>query len=236
MLYILLLLFLFSNCVICDNNGEKNEKNDINENIKKGAMATVAPEITSALEIAKMLKTTSETSISDIKQSTGFLELGIKLKYETGDNYRKDLKNIIESCIDSVDQFSLPKNLKMSIANSLHQKENSLISIKNTIQHYDFTFFDGRGTLYLMHFEFAPHPHIDNAIIWSKYILSSQSKPAPPYIIVSSSDCDIFSCDTEQHIEYLPAVFTENHMTELLNMNAKLMISLDSNKKQIAQQ
>lgn len=223
MLSLSLLLF---NSVMCD------EKEDI----KRGVMGIVTPEITSALEITKMLKTMSETKISDIKQSSGFLELGIKLKYETGDNYRKDLKFIIESCIDSVEQFTLPNDLKRSIVNSLHKKENSLISVKNTIQHYDFTFVDNRGILLLMHFEFSPHPHINDAIVWSKYILSSYSKPAPPYIIVSSSDCDILSCDSEQHIEYLPAVFTENHMTELLNMNAKLIIGLDNNNiKRISQ-
>jgi hypothetical protein len=181
--------------------------------------AVVAPEMAAALEIAEKIKTTHKREISDIKGSSGFLELKITSFFEKSDILSENLDLIIKYSIDDLEGNKLPENIKKSISRSLKLKTLALIKIKNNVIVYDLAFNDGEGKLFYINFEFEPHPTVNNAIIWKRYFWISKVKPSPQYIVVSSSDCDIFSCDYEQHIEYLPAVLTQNHIEELMNIN-----------------
>ena len=108
-------------------------------------------------------------------------------------------------------------------------KEYALQIIEDTYykKKFDLSFNDGHGHLYLFTLVLAPHPSKSNALKWEKSILCTDFTPAAPYVIVTNSDCNIFSCDRYDEIVYLPVSVTNTHIDSIIDLNLEMMSQIN---------
>ena len=76
--------------------------------------------------------------------------------------------------------------------------------------------------------DLSQHETIENAFKWSKFLIQSSFKPAPSYVIMTESDCDIFSCSREDKIVYLPVALNDNHIDSIIRMNINMLNAFNS--------
>lgn len=226
---IILIIFviIFEICLATNttksNESEKSDKSDLSDAISKAGALLGDPVVTTAIETLKSLKSESSTTISDRYDQTGFLSIKNNYDYSKGAVLISRMDELISHWLDDNTYDFITYNQKKTISKALKEYTLQLVEDPYYKQKYELSFNDGKGTLFMMILSVSPHPTNINAVRWEKYILQTDFVPAPSYVIVTESDCNILSCDRTDKIVYLPTVLNQAHMDQIISMNLGML-------------
>lgn len=194
------------------------------EEARISALAAVSPETAAALEALQILKRETSTTISDRHDQVGFASLEHVVDYSRGSVYESKLDQLIDIWLNDDIMSSIEPRHKAIVVNKLKEYALQVKDEDYKTQRYDLKFNDGAGKMFLVVISFKPHPTKQNAIKWDKVLMTASFKPAPPYVIITETDCDLLSCDRTDRIEYLPAMLTDAHTQSILQISMDMMI------------
>lgn len=186
-------------------------------------LAATSPEAAAAIEAISMLKQETSTMISDRHDQAGFASLNHMVDYGRGAVYESKLDALIDIWMNDDILLNIDHKHKMVVINKLKEYTMQIKDEGFFAQRYDLKFNDGSGNLFLMVLSFNPHPTKPNVIKWDKVLMIASFKPAPPYVIITESDCNLLSCDRTDRIEYLPAMLTDAHTHSILQLSMNLL-------------
>jgi len=193
------------------------------ETIAMSPLAAVSPEAAATLEALSILKTESSTTISDRHDQVGFKTLEHMVDFSRGSVYESKLDTLIDLWLDDDIMLSIEPRHKAIVVRKLKEYALQIKDENFHTQRFDLKFNDGAGKLFLLVLSFQPHPTKENAVRWNKVLMSAFFEPAPPYVIITESDCSILSCDRTDRIEYLPAMLTDAHTQSILQLSMNLL-------------
>ncbi|XWV26722.1 hypothetical protein QJ857_gp0333 [Tupanvirus soda lake] len=206
----------------------KEKKEELAEKVEKVAAIIGNPKVAAAIEIIKALKTESSSTISERKDQTGFLNIQNNYEYGHGAVLISKMEQLISFWLNDNTYIFLTMEQKNTVSKALTEYTFQIAEDPFYKQKYELSFSDGRGSIFMMVLSFEPHPTNPNAVKWQKHILKSNFVPAPSYVIVTESDCNIFSCDRSDHIVYLPAVLNKGHIEEIVRINMEMLTSFSN--------
>lgn len=236
-----LLLFLSIITICYSKEEEKEEEKKFTDVINDVALTFGSPELKAALEL---LHTESSTTISTIYEQTGFYSLTNVFDAVSGVIDYNQVSNLVNFWLDSPDFNSLAEIQKKALARTIQElmmfKLNNKKKIPSQTKKFELQFSDGNGKIIMLFIAFTPIG--DGELMVEKYLITTSFEVAPPYVIVTESDCNILSCNREDRIVYMPARITDGHTATIINMNIGFMIGLskqitknmDQYRKQIA--
>jgi len=190
---------------------------------KTAAIMAVSPEAAATLEALSILKSESSTTISDRHDQAGFAELNHMVDYGRGSVHESKIDALINIWLNDDILANINPKHKAVVMSKLNEYAIQVKDENFHTQRYDLKFNDGAGHLFLMILSFRPHPTKPNVIKWDKVLMVASFKPAPPYVIITESDCDLLSCDSTDRIEYLPAMLTDAHTQSILQVSMNLL-------------
>ena len=203
----------------------KEEEKKLTDVIKDVALTFGSPELKAALEL---LHTESSTTISDMHEQTGFYSLTNVFDVSSGVIDQNNIGMMVKFWLDSSDFNMLSDIQKKLISRSIEEllmfKINNKKKIPSQSKKFELQFSDGKGKILLLFLGFTP---LDNGeIMVEKFLITTTFEVAPPYVIVTESDCNILSCDRTDNIVYMPARITDVHTATIINMNIGFMVGL----------
>jgi hypothetical protein len=199
------------------------ETEHVEETITMSPLAAASPETAAALEALTILKTESSTTISDRHDQVGFKTLEHIVDYSRGSIYEAKLDTLIDLWLSDDILSSIEPRHKAIVISKLKEYALQIKDENFHTQRFDLKFNNGAGKLFLLVLSFQPHPTKPNAIKWDKVLMTAFFEPAPPYVIITESDCNIISCDRTDRIEYLPAMLTDAHTQSILQLSMNLL-------------
>ncbi|AKI80532.1 hypothetical protein QJ850_gp167 [Acanthamoeba polyphaga mimivirus] len=202
---------------------DKSDKPDLSDTIGKVGALLENPAVMTAIEVLKSLKSESSTTISDRYDQTGFLSINNNYDYSKGAVLISRMDELISHWLNDNTYDFITDGQKKTISKALKEYTLQLAEDPYYKQKYELSFNDGKGSLFMMILSVSPHPTNINAIRWEKYILQTDFVPAPSYVIITESDCDILSCDRTDKIVYLPTVLNQAHMDQIISMNLGML-------------
>lgn len=219
-------LLFFSIITICySKEDEKEEEKKFTDVINDVALTFGSPELKAALEL---LHTESSTTISTIYEQTGFYSITNVFDAVSGVIEYGQVSNLIKFWLDSPDFNILPDIQKKALARTIQElmmfKLNNKKKIPSQTKKFELQFSDGNGKIIMLFIAFTPIG--DGELMVEKYLITTSFEVAPPYVIVTESDCNILSCNREDRIVYMPARITDGHTATIINMNIGFMIGL----------
>ena len=224
-IFVLLIILCLSNHVYCEDKDEP----EIEDKLQAAAIASGNPEIAVAIEVLKALKTTSETKISERYDQFGFTSINNVMEHSRGAVWTHNLNELIKLWLNDGGFNSISDSNKNILAKAIAEYSLLIQDEQYRKQRFDLSFNDGVGKLFMMILTLEPHPTKPNAIKWEKLVLESHFKPAPSYVIITESDCDILSCDRTDKIVYMPVTVSDVHIHALLNMNLAILNEFNNN-------
>lgn len=196
---------------------------DENEGVPVTPLMAVSPEAAAAVEAISVLKSETSTTISDRHDQAGFAALDHMVDYTRGAIHEDKLDKMIDLWLSDDILSSIEPRHKNVVIHKLKEYSLQIKEADFRTQRYDFKFNDGVGNLFLVIISFKPHQFKQNVVTWDKVLMTASFKPAPPYVIITESDCNLLSCDRTDRIEYMPAMLTDAHTNSLLQISANLL-------------
>jgi len=236
-----LLIFLSITAICYSKEEEKEEEKKFTDVINDVALTFGSPELKAALEL---LHTESSTTISTIYEQTGFYSLTNVFDAVSGVVDYNQVSTLVKFWLDSPDFNILPEIQRKAIARTIQElmmfKLNNKKKIPSQTKKFELQFSDGNGKIIMLFIAFTPIG--DNELMVEKYLITTSFEVAPPYVIVTESDCNILYCNREDRIVYMSARITDGHTATIINMNIGFMIglskqitkNLDQYRRQIA--
>lgn len=220
----LLAIILFLSTVYANNSTERNK---LVSAMDDAAAILKNPAIAASIEILKSIKSESSSSIGPRQDQGGFSKIHNTLDHSHGAVYVNKLDELMQLWLTD-DLFALfPTEHKTFLSYSLKEYALQLQGDDYYKKKFDLSFNNGKGHLYLFTLIIAPHPTKPNAVKWEKSILYTDFIPAASYVIVTHSDCDIFSCDRHDEIAYMPIHVTNTHIDSIIDLNLKMMAQIN---------
>jgi hypothetical protein len=206
---------------------EEIPKKDITTKVKEAAGMIASPEVSAAIEILKAIRTESSRTISERHDKVEFLNINNALDHGYGATYTEKLDELIKFWLEDPVFVSMSMEHKTIISRAIKEYSMQIENERYKKAKYDLSFNDGQGKIFMLVLTIEPHPTISRGVKWEKYIAWTTFKPGPSYVVVTTSDCNILSCDRSDEIVYLPTTITDAHIQALMNMNIKMMIDFN---------
>jgi hypothetical protein len=204
---------------------DKNNLKNFKETVADVAGTVGSPEMKAAIEVIRALKTESSTSISNRHEVAGFKSLSNTMNHGSGAVYVSNLDKLVQLWLDDDTFNNLPTDYKKLIATAIREYSLQVIEYAYTRQTYKISFNNGRGELFLLSLSLTPKLERGDVLLWEKFILSATFEPSPPYVIITTSDCNLLSCDRTDQIVYLEASITDAHIRSLIDVNTQFLTS-----------
>jgi hypothetical protein len=222
-----ILLFIFIVIIFANKSEPNNPKKNFAETVGD-IVSVINPKVKAAIEILSLLKGESSTKIGDRQDQPGFSSIQNNYDYGHGSVVISTLNDLILFWLDDDVYNFLNKEQINIISKSLAEYTFQLPMDPFHKQKYELSFSNGQGSIFMMIINFAPHPTNKNAIKWEKFVLKTDFIPAPSYVIITESDCNILSCDRTDKIVYLPIIITKNHIEDIVRMNIEMLIGFNN--------
>lgn len=227
-------LFLFIFQAFCSDPEQKtNDKNvySIGKNVQATASVLGSPEIANVISVLKSLKTESSTTMSERHKQEGFASLRNIYDYSYGAIYYSNIEKLVELWLEDNIFDYLSHVHKKILINSLKEYALQFVSIEDKYhkQKFELVFNNGKGSLFFLMLTLSAHPSNSSALKWEKYIVWSEFEPAPPYVVVTKSKCNIVSCKRSDEIVYLPATITDTHIQSIVKLNLDMVMNWQNN-------
>lgn len=214
--------------VFGDTKNETNKKS-LGDTINNVASVLGSPELAASVELLKSIRSESSSTMSERHDRTGFIRMNHVYDYSNGAIYKNQLDKLVSIWLnDDIFNFLSPKH-KTLLTNAIEEYALQYDGEKYNKQKFELSFNNGKGNLFIIMLSLTPHMTNTDIIHWGKYILSTEFEPAPPYVVVTHSDCNILSCDRYDEIVYLPAVITDVHINSVINLNIGLIDTWQQN-------
>jgi len=171
----------------------------------------------------KNFKTESSMTIGPKQDQVGFKYLHNVHDHAYGSVSLNKLDQLIKIWLDDETLEFLSDKYKKILSSAM--KEYSLQMFEDTYhkQKFELSFSDGKGSLFMLMLTLSPHPTLPNVLKWEKFLLETNFEPAPSYIVITTSDCDFFSCDRFDEIVYMPTVMTNLHMNDIVKLHIDMI-------------
>jgi hypothetical protein len=226
-LFILFGIILLSNCekeVLKEAHVPEQNLGDV---IKDTISSIGTPVLDTVIDI---LRTETSTTISDMHEQTGFYSITNVFDAVSGVIDYDKVGELIKFWLDSPEFDMFPEIKKKAISRSIQElmifKTNNKKKIPSQTKKFELQFSDGNGKILLLFIRLTSIEN--NELLVEKYLVTTTFEVAPPYVIVTESDCNILSCDRTDNIVYMPARITDAHTTTIINMNIGFMIGLSN--------
>lgn len=195
----------------------------LSKSIETAAVASGHPEIAAAIEILKNFKTESSTVMGPKQDQVGFKYFHNVHDHGYGSVNLNKLDQLIKLWLDDETFDFLSDTYKKILSSAT--KEYSLQVFEDVYHKQKFNLFfnDGKGSLFMLMLTLSPHPTLSNVVKWEKFLIQTNFEPAPSYIIVTTSDCNILSCDRSDEIVYMPVVMTNEHIDNIIKLNIDII-------------
>lgn len=232
-LVLILLILLIVSSIADDTKSESKDntksKNEFKDTIEEAASIIGNPTITAAIKVIEAFKSETSTTISDKKDQHGFLDIHNNYDYGYGSVLISRFDELVNFWLED-DMYSfLTEKQKKILTRSFKEYTIQISQDPYYKQKYELSFSDGKGSIFLMIISIMPHPTNNAAVKWEKYLLKSKFVPAPSYVIVTESDCNILSCDRTDKIVYLPTALNTAHIQDIVAMNVNMLIGFSNN-------
>lgn len=180
-----------------------------------------SPELATAIQL---LQTSSSSTIGPKTNQRGFYKLENTYDISKGATLKTNLNKLIKLWFTY--EFKLSEKHKNIIGMSIEEYMLQLENERYEKRRFEIHFNNGHGSIFLL--LIIMEPYLNNAVKWTKQILTSEFIIAPSYVIITNSDCDIFSCSREDSIVYLPTSITDEHTQMILNMTLNMTLMLNN--------
>jgi hypothetical protein len=178
-------------------------------------MDTAMPYMTIIKESMKMLERKYSETISDIHNVEGFSKLENVLLIKSGSVFVLD--NLINYWIktDTFKQFD--DFAKKIIHDAFDELMMEAFSRPYMVHKFDLCYLKDTGTMNIFHMRILK-AH-DETYHYDVCLIKTDFKPSQPYVVITTSESDLFSSETVQHIEYMPANFKNEHFGSIIKLN-----------------
>jgi hypothetical protein len=204
-LFIIILLFI---CVQ-SNNDTASEPNLMADTIKTLMHIVENPKLVAAIELLKSIRTETNKTIKEKYNQKGFLRTHDIYDYSYGSVIKYKLRLLVNLWLDDTQIAFLPTSYKNILKNAMSEFEMQIMDEPYHKHNYELSFNNGTGTLFMLILSLAPHPTLTNTVKWTKTFMWTEFEPASSYIIVTHTQCDLFSCNKTDEIVYLPTIMTD---------------------------
>lgn len=209
--------------------GNTDKKKSLGEAINDVASVMGNPELAASVELLKSIRSESSTTMSERHEQAGFMRMNHVYDYSNGAIYKNKLDKLVSVWLnDDIFNFLSPKH-KTLLTNAIEEYALQYDCETYNKQKFELSFNNGKGKLFIIMLSLTPHITNTDVILWGKYILSTDFEPAPPYVVVTHSDCNLLSCDRYDEIVYLPVAMTDAHINSIINMNIGLIETWQQN-------
>lgn len=178
------------------------------------------------LDLLKSLKTDRSSTIQSVQENSGFLELSGVLDHSSGtvlDAAR--LPRLLEFWLHDPIFQTLPRSLLHVVQRSF--EELLLVGTPEyKKQQFQMSYQSGFGDMVMLDLVLTVPPNGTrnaSAIVFQKLIIGAKFRPAPKFLIVRNSDCNLLSCETQDQIVYLDPVLTDAHLATVANMFVQMV-------------
>jgi|688.fasta_scaffold99465_2 hypothetical protein len=222
-------LFIFFVTIVLSNCTEEAQNHEPKlGNVIKDAVSSIGtPGLDTVIDI---LRSETSTTISDMHEQTGFYSITNVFDAVSGVIDYDKVGELVKFWFDSPEFNMLPEFNKNAISRTIQElmmfKLNNKKKIPSQTKKFELQFADGKGKILLLFIALTSIGN--NELLVEKYIITTTFEVAPPYVIVTESDCGFLSCDRTDSIVYMPARITDEHTATIINMNIGFMIGLSN--------
>lgn len=195
---------------------------------KKAMMLIKDPDVKNGIEIIKQFKIDKSKTIGQRYEQLGFMSVKNIHDYSKGAVNVNDIDTIIKLWLNESYYNSINSDIKNFISFSIKEYELSIKNKSFEKQKFDVMYNNGYGKLVMVSITFTPDNKNPNIINWTRHIIYADFKPAPSYIIVTHSKCNILRCKRNDEIVYLPVTINDDHINFILNLNSDIFDYIDN--------
>jgi hypothetical protein len=181
------------------------------------------PELQIAMEL---LKHESSTSISNMHEQTGFYSVSNVFSASSSVIKGENINKLLNIWFKSSAFDKMPDNQKTELSLSIEEfmlgEFDNSQKISSHTKKFELQFSDGKGEIFFLFVNFKP---LGNSMFqYEKYIITTEFEVALPYVIITSSYCNVNSCEQWDEIVYMPAKIKDEHTSTIINMNLGFMV------------
>lgn len=168
------------------------------------------------LNMIKELKTDSSSTIQSVQENSGFLELSGTVDRSSGGVTNSSQLEALMHFWLSEDAFAfMPSGFKQTLQRSFVE---ALLSdwAHFQKQRFQISYQDGLGSMLMFDLLLVNSSY-------SKLMLTARFRPAPKFLILRDSDCNLLSCTTNDRVVYLPPTLTDAHLATVANMFVQML-------------
>jgi hypothetical protein len=224
-----LYLLLFGLCLATSTTTTTKEKTQkLKDTLANAATVLGDPILAGSLSALKELQTTSDKSIDQYTERAGFDQLHNIMDHGYGAVHVHKLDLLIKVWLGDSTFNALSEKYKDILSRTMKEYAMMIATEEYHKQVFDISFADGKGNMVMLWLKFTPHETNKNALLWEKYVISASFAPSAPFVVVTESDCSIFSCDSESRVVYMPATLTDAHINTVVQTNINMIMSFSA--------
>lgn len=214
------ILLLFTNIAYCDTNKKTNK---LDEQLNKLSSFIGISNVEGALSMLKELQEYTSTEVSSYTEQAGFVKLSSKIDYSYGSIYSIKMPKLIELWLESDIFDGVDNTNKNKISKAIEEYYLQVLGEPFRKHVFSLDFNNNKGNMFMLILDITIHPTKKDVLQWQKYISINEFEPAPPFVILTETDCGPFSCDRADIIKYLPATLTNAHIDSIMKLNMNMI-------------
>jgi len=196
--------------------------------VKDAAEVLGNDQVSKAVEVLKAIRPETSTSISARVEPVGFLSIDNSISHGIGVVAGYNIDVLIKNWMSDSSFVELSQSYRDLFSSAMRDYAIQVKDEAYTQKRMELHFHDSVGTLVMLSLDLVPHKTKTNTYHWEIFLVRSKFAPAQPYVVVTTSDCNLFSCDRQDEIVYMPATLTDSHINSIINLNIGFIMGFNN--------
>lgn len=210
------------------NKNTRDIKNTFNNAIKDIGLSDVKEFI----NMIQSVRPETSSSISQITDQSGKFDYVKNLmEYNYGDILPENIDKLFKLFLEDNMFETIADDYKLLISKTIKRHSLQVVDSNSEFkaQKFQMIYQNEQGSMFIILFHLKPSPVVEGAVRYTYSIISTYFKPSRPYYILTSTDCDLFSCDRTDSIVYMPATITTADINAIIQMNINSVLAFVQN-------